>query len=316
MSRLRCSVVIPVYNKKATVCRAIDSVLAQSAYIEEVIVVDDGSTDGTAEVLNSYACMPRVRVIHLPENKGVSIARNTGIELACSEWVALLDSDDYWESCFLAVCLRHACPGTHLIGAAYRFSTHSGYVEGRFPLAEGEGKEVGDYYEWSVIGDLPFTCSSVVIRRSKLRELGGFDSNLSMGEDQVVWFKLLCSGKAVFVNKVAATYDLTGSSAVSGLSHRLKNPAYLDVLVKLAAKYGLSRSIYYRKYVRRVCRNTLVYQSAYVQGAALRFFLCDRKVGFLPNYERWGFWLTSFIPLSVRGPLVRSAIKRINTKWG
>jgi len=90
----RVSVIIPVYNRQHTVKRAVDSVLGQSVQPEEVIVVDDGSTDKTSEMLESYG--DTIRCIILTDNKGVSRARNVGLKHAMSEWIAFLDSDDAW----------------------------------------------------------------------------------------------------------------------------------------------------------------------------------------------------------------------------
>ncbi|MCD6393162.1 MAG: glycosyltransferase family 2 protein [Planctomycetes bacterium] len=87
------SVVIPAYNAGEYLGRALDSVLAQTRPAEEIIVVDDGSTDNTADVAQGYG--DKVRFIR-QENTGASVARNTGIEAATSEWIAFLDADDEW----------------------------------------------------------------------------------------------------------------------------------------------------------------------------------------------------------------------------
>ncbi len=89
------SVIIPVYNRAATVKRAIDSVLNQSLSPGEIIVVDDGSTDNTPEVLKGYK--DRIRVLRLGENLGPSAARNKGVLESSGRWIAFLDSDDYWD---------------------------------------------------------------------------------------------------------------------------------------------------------------------------------------------------------------------------
>lgn len=98
------SVVIPAYNAGKYLGRAIDSVLAQTRPADEIIVVDDGSTDNTAEVAHGYGekiCFIR------QENAGASVARNTGIEAAAGEWIAFLDADDEWLACKLKLQTEH-----------------------------------------------------------------------------------------------------------------------------------------------------------------------------------------------------------------
>ncbi|MFZ9033203.1 MAG: glycosyltransferase family 2 protein, partial [Anaerohalosphaeraceae bacterium] len=91
--KLKISAVIPAYNAEKYIARSINSVLNQTCPVDEIIVVDDGSTDSTAEVIKSYG--GKVRYIH-QQNAGVSAARNTGIQAATCEWVAFLDADDEW----------------------------------------------------------------------------------------------------------------------------------------------------------------------------------------------------------------------------
>src|SRR4051812_6346111 len=89
------SVIVPAFNAGQSLERAVESALAQSVADIEVIVVDDGSTDQTRSVAEALAkCDPRVRVLALPANGGVSAARNAGIAAARGEWIALLDADD------------------------------------------------------------------------------------------------------------------------------------------------------------------------------------------------------------------------------
>ncbi len=91
---MNVSVVIPVFNRPRRVCRAIDSVLSQSRPAQEIIVVDDGSSDTTVRSLQKYG--GQIEMIRHNTNRGVSAARNSGIKKARGEWIALLDSDDEW----------------------------------------------------------------------------------------------------------------------------------------------------------------------------------------------------------------------------
>ncbi|MHC5139531.1 MAG: glycosyltransferase family 2 protein, partial [Planctomycetota bacterium] len=91
--KLTISAVIPAYNAAKYIARSIDSVLAQTHPVDEIVIVDDGSTDNTAAIIKDYG--DKVRYIHQP-NAGVSAARNTGIEAATGNWIAFLDADDEW----------------------------------------------------------------------------------------------------------------------------------------------------------------------------------------------------------------------------
>src|SRR5437660_1034224 len=91
----KVSTVIPTFNAKQTIADAIDSALAQEYYGQEIIVVNDGSTDSTAAILQNYS--DRVRVVTQP-NRGAAAARNAGVARSTGEYIAILDSDDQWLS--------------------------------------------------------------------------------------------------------------------------------------------------------------------------------------------------------------------------
>ena len=113
------TVVIPLYNKKDTITRALDSVLNQQVLPDEIIVINDGSTDGSEKEVENLI-NPLITLVH-QENKGVSAARNKGIELAKSEWIAFLDADDEWETNFLTEIkkLINENKGINAIGTNY-----------------------------------------------------------------------------------------------------------------------------------------------------------------------------------------------------
>lgn len=166
------TVVIPTYNRAQLVTRAINSVLAQSMPDFELIVVDDGSTDETADVLAALKD-PRLRVIH-QENRGVSAARNVGIDAAVGEMIVWLDSDDEAEPGWLEFFERSRKAAAGLAScAALMIRTHDGVQVVRTPESGGP-----------VFGHLTarFLAGAMAVERKLLREVGGFKEGLKFGE--------------------------------------------------------------------------------------------------------------------------------------
>ena len=171
------SAVIPLYNKAPYIGRAIQSVLAQTEQEFEVIVVDDGSTDGGAAIVEHFAD-PRIRLI-TQENRGASAARNRGIRESWADLVAFLDADDEWYPAFLetALDLRRRYPGAGLYATAYTIYNPDG---GRrvasiaaVPPTPWSGL-LPNYFRSAALGEPPISSSSVAIPRGVLKETGGF----------------------------------------------------------------------------------------------------------------------------------------------
>lgn len=169
------TIVIPAYNAARFVLQAIDSVLAQTHRAIEVVVVDDGSTDGTAEVVRRVTD-PRVHLIRTA-NSGVGAARNTGWCAGRGELVAFLDADDRWLPTKLEEQLAYLAVHDHigLVGSLMRYESPGGRPLGftGTPLDRPE--------EWEAVRAaelMPFPISSVVARRPVLLETGGFDESL------------------------------------------------------------------------------------------------------------------------------------------
>lgn len=172
------SVVIPAYNAEAFICRALESALRQTLPPVEILVVDDGSNDQTAKLAEQYD--PRVQVIR-KANGGPASARNAGIERANSEWIALLDADDFWLPSKLEKQVRVIEPGVALV--------HSGAVGRRteFP-AEITFQEL-----WS---SNYISSSSVLILREAFNSAGGFDEDPALIglEDYNLWLRIVAAG--------------------------------------------------------------------------------------------------------------------------
>ena len=176
------SVVIPLHNKARSICSTIASVLNQTFTDYEVIVVDDGSTDGgPAAVTATFG--DEVTLVR-QANKGVSGARNAGISLARGRFVALLDADDMWDPGFLSTILEmiDIYPEARVFGARYRYQTASStYVMEKVPI---EG--YFDYFG----NEKRFCASTVAIARGCFEKAGMFNEALSRGEDLDMWERL------------------------------------------------------------------------------------------------------------------------------
>ena len=183
------SVIIPVYNGATEVRRAIDSALGQSDCTVEVIVLNDGSKDETASVLEEYG--DRIRAIN-QQNCGLSRTRNNGIALATGEWVAFLDHDDYWQPEKLSLQLKAAQrTGFEVI---YTNAGNFGDVDRVADLrSEPKAMAEGDLLE-KLLQDNFIVVSSVMIKRALIQEKEGFDSSLPSVEDWDLWLKLSARG--------------------------------------------------------------------------------------------------------------------------
>jgi glycosyltransferase involved in cell wall biosynthesis len=175
---VKIGVVIPAYNVAAFLPRCLESVFAQTLKPDEVIVVDDGSTDDTA----ALAAALGAKVISQP-NGGISAARNTGIRNASCEWIALLDADDLWDPTKLerqAACVR---PETMLVYTGVRIFDDHGIRSASPATSVTSALKMIRYRT-------PFAPSSVLARREILMRGGGFREDISACEDWEMWFRL------------------------------------------------------------------------------------------------------------------------------
>lgn len=180
------SVVIPAYNCEGYIGEAVESVLNQTVPAHEVIVVDDGSTDGTGEILERFR--PRIRVISRP-NAGPSAARNAGVAAATGHWVGFLDSDDVWLPSKLERQLAVGRDPSVAVVYSNRFNIGN---RGSIPEIQSEIQRMysGDVFEDLMLLGNHITNSSVIIRAAVFRELDGFDEQLPPAEDWDLWIRV------------------------------------------------------------------------------------------------------------------------------
>ena len=206
---MKVSVIIPNYNYSEYVCEAVDSALGQTYQNKEVIVVDDGSTDNSVELLAKYG--DKIRLI-AQKNAGVCAARNNGVAASSGELIAFLDADDVWMpeklekqvAQFLAdpnVVLSHVgmedidaddtVLATHLDGMSGKVSSHMLLFE-----------------EAVILG----ACSGAVVRRKPFETLGGFDKRMSTAADWDFCFRISRLGDVAFVREPLLKYRQHGSN--------------------------------------------------------------------------------------------------------
>jgi glycosyltransferase involved in cell wall biosynthesis len=192
---MQISVIIPTYNRASTLPRALDSVRAQTLPPHEIIVVDDGSDDETSRLMaEEYADCHCLR----QANRGVSSARNLGIEQASGEWIALLDSDDTWLPDKLALqaeaLRRH--PGLRICHTEEIWIRNGTRVNPMRKHAKQGGRIFQRCLPLCVISP-----SSVVLHRDLFSIYGGFDTSLPACEDYDLWLRLCAHEEVLFIEK-------------------------------------------------------------------------------------------------------------------
>lgn len=244
--------VLPAHNAMPDVLEAVQSVLDQDRPVDEIVVVDDRSTDGTGDALRARFG-ERVRVV--PGTFGsASAARNAGWRAARSEWIAFLDADDLWAPDKLSTCLGLFAAAPHAdwcfsdgtaswLDGQQHASLLSLYADLEEPYC---GSPVAELCEVNFV-----LTSSVVVRRSAIEALGGFDETLSHAEDVDLWIRLSRRGLATGTNRSLVRYRArpTGLSAqadkrnvgAATMFARLAADPTLDPALRLAARRRVSR---------------------------------------------------------------------------
>ncbi len=186
------TVVMPAFNAGRTIESSIQSVLEQSLSNLELIVVDDGSSDGTPDLVRELAAEDRrIRLVQ-QSNAGPSVARNRGAKLARGEVVAFLDADDQWARDHLALHVEAlaSTPDLGISFSACDFIDHTGAL-----TSERTRNWIGDVTAADLLGSNPTaTCSSLVIRKTVFHDSGLMREDMKYAEDQEWLFRVACAG--------------------------------------------------------------------------------------------------------------------------
>ncbi|MBO7235574.1 MAG: LicD family protein [Alistipes sp.] len=249
----KISVVIPLYNKEAEIERALRSVVEQSLTVGEIIVVNDGSTDSSKEIVERFIIAHPEAGIHLinQKNSGVSTARNRGIDEAKGDYIALLDADDWWLPNYIAeVCrMMEYYPNADAFSTAFDIVVGDSHTHAAVPTTEGYISPAKE----ALLSRYPIIPSTATLRRSVVLKCGGFPDGMRIGEDQWLWARMMQQGaKFAFSPMALVRYSLAASNRSATIyrseesAHsiaELYDPKQDNTLNEYIARIGLGKAI-------------------------------------------------------------------------
>ncbi len=298
------SVIVPLYNKQNEIGDTIRSILAQSYPPLEIVVVDDGSTDGSADVVRSFDS-PLIRLIPQP-NAGECAARNRAIAEARGEYLALLDADDAWEPGYLEEIARliETYPGCGLYSTAFNIVSREGIFPSHSPKEEGV---VDDFFRRSLTCYVSIPSAST-IPAFVFREVGDFPEGMRLGGDQYMWVKIARRYPVCFSPKRLLNYSVVASNRSAAIYTPEKTSySFRDF-------YDPQGNPYLNEYLARVELGkalTLSAKGGTEEGrSAERFYRYTRC-----NRRAWcKLWVLNRIPMPLRAWVFRQ-YNRLAWKW-
>ncbi len=222
------SIIIPLYNKAPYVAKAIDSVLSQTCTDFELIIVDDGSKDNSAEiVVQVIEGHPNCHLIR-QNNAGVSVARNNGVAVSKGDCLCFLDADDWWAPNFLEEMAKLIAdfPDAGIYGTNYTIVNETKRKTRVSPIGVEAGFEKGyiDYCQaYAKTLAMPLWTGAVCVPRPIFDEMQGFPKGIKLGEDFLLWIRIAMKYKVAFLNKPLAYYNQDVDVANRGVG-RLHKP--------------------------------------------------------------------------------------------
>jgi glycosyltransferase involved in cell wall biosynthesis len=219
------SVVISLFNKENHIRSTVESVLNQKYDNFELIIVNDGSTDKSLEIINTINDN-RIRII-TTENKGASKSRNTGINAAKAKYIALLDGDDLWDNHYL-VNMYNAISSYNDI-SVFATALAQKYDKKIVPVAYNFKQETlfktHNYFKSSLKYSI-LSSSSIVFKKEIIENIGDFDSSIVSGQDTDMWIRIGLEYDIVFINEILAFYRYVPSSLSNTTFEASKKPTF------------------------------------------------------------------------------------------
>lgn len=244
VSQTMISVVIPLYNKAQSVRKTLDSVLAQTYQDFEIVIVDDGSTDGSADVAEAFLQASRLspfafRLIR-KSNGGVSSARNRGIQEAKYRYIAFLDADDYWEPTYLETQAKmiHDFSNAKMWGTAWGMMVEDEKYEGHGIRIAKNHRGIVDNYQYFAENMFLYCTDVVVIDKQIFDTIDMFDERISCGEDVDLWWRIILHFPIAYTNECLAYYRQDTENRIT-----LSKPKLQTHFVNFIEKY----EVYYEQ---------------------------------------------------------------------
>lgn len=287
------TVVIPLYNKEAEIERTLRSVVSQRSAPHEIIVVDDGSTDRSAALVEAMG-IENLRLIR-QKNCGVSAARNRGIEEASTPWVALLDGDDCWRPDYLAtICsLMERYPDCGAYATSFDILNGESLSPANTPTTEGPL----DLFETSMRCYVLIP-STTTLNRALVRTLGGFPEGMRMGEDQYLWTLIGRNAAVAFSPCREVIYSRSASNRSATLWRREECATSLEAL------YDPSASDSSNEYLARVALGKGLIVSSRGGTDEARHTLATFRFTRRNRFAWWKLRLLNALPTAWRSPLL------------
>jgi len=236
----KVSVIMPTFNRSYVLRDAIDSALAQTDCNLEIIVVDDGSTDHTSEIVANYATTRKVHYSY-QQNRGVSAARNCGIRIASGEFIAFLDSDDIWLPNKLSLQLNEFRKNAKL-GILYGYAEFKNIKTGKSLI---KPDSISLNFQEFINKHTVLPTSTVIVRKSYLDDVGYFDENLGIFEDLELWIRLARISKVGFIDKILAICRINDDNISSDILNIHMNFVTLyDIIISRYSAELLSKDPY------------------------------------------------------------------------
>lgn len=227
-SEQKVSVIIPTYNRAASIAASIQSVLDQTWQNYEIIVVDDGSTDNTRQVVENFTD-DRVRYIYLEQNGGPSRARNEGIRQAKYEYIAFLDSDDEWLPQKLEKQMQLMLNVPETVGLVY-CRVKARKEDGDIAVCPNLSLQKEQLEGWlleDLIGGNVIDTTTMLIRRQCLEQTGGFDEGLSCLEDWELVLRIAEKWEIGFVDEILVEAHLSEGGVSSNSKGYMLTRCYM-----------------------------------------------------------------------------------------